>query len=1036
MSPTRAANVPGGIFISYSTQHTELTQTLVAAIEAVHGKGSVWWDRAGLQSGDRFSPEITAALDAAKAVVVVWTPGAITSDWVYAEATRAAAQRKIVPVRASDLDPKSIPLPFGVFHTDLAENTSAVLAAIAKRLSSEPSPLVSSLPGQGFLLDPKQEPLPAHAGATRPASLLLAKHRLVPFDDFHGLRDEFVRWATGTPAHAFGRTALGRLVHGPAGLGKTRALIEIADELTRMHGWLAGFVPRDVRGAGRELSERDLERLIRNGRDAAGLMLIVDYAESRQDDVLWLADRLVERARNIAKPARLVLLSRGSGVWWNELVRKSQSLQDLCSLGGDAYDVIEIPEGIAHPSRRALFEASVKAFRAYAPTANPAPPSNDLTRAIETEDDYDRPLAMQITALLHVAGCDTGAGAHSMAALLDRILGLEYEHWDKALRIAEQPNWQASVKNGVAQVTLVGHVDGGPATDALIGRGPLFRDAKDIDVPRVRRALSLIFPGENEGLVGLEPDLMGEHHVLDVVTDEMVDACLDWAGDNLKQRQHILTVLNRATRPEHGAKASRAEGQLGRLVKARAAALSGDFIKVAVETPGRLMDVLEASLQSLDERALETIDAALPLRSLALMELALSVAKRRTDLARKLGAAAAAPADSAAQLREQILAQLAARVVTLGIRLSALGRLEEALAASLEAVDVFKRLIQIQPKQSRWSRLFSRPVGASRHRAQTRPDAFLPDLAGSLNNISIGLSNLGRREEALAASQEAVDIYRRLAQTRPDAFLPDLAGSLNNSGKDLSKLGRREEALAASQEAVDIYRRLAQTRPDAFLPDLAGSLNNLGVGLSKLGRREEALAASQEAVDICRRLAQSRPDAFLPDLAMSLNNLGIRLSNLGRREEALAASQEAVDIRRRLAQSRPDAFLPDLAMSLNNLGGDLSNLGRREEALAASQEAVDIRRRLAQSRPDAFLPYLATSISVMSDVLATLDRHADAAQAAAEALAILAPFVERYAQTYGGLARKIASDVRRYSEAAQTTPDLALLERIARALGE
>jgi hypothetical protein len=92
-----------------------------------------------------------------------------------------------------------------------------------------------------------------------------------------------------------GRTALGRLVHAPAGLGKTRALIEIADELMRAHGWLAGFVLRDIRGAGHELSESALERLILGGRDAAGLMLIVDYAESRQEDVLWLADRLVRR---------------------------------------------------------------------------------------------------------------------------------------------------------------------------------------------------------------------------------------------------------------------------------------------------------------------------------------------------------------------------------------------------------------------------------------------------------------------------------------------------------------------------------------------------------------------------------------------------------------------------------------------------------------------------------------------------------------------------------------------------------------------
>src|SRR6201993_2792457 len=57
--------------------------------------------------------------------------------------------------------------------------------------------------------------------------------------------------------------------------------------------------------------------------------------------------------------------------------------------------------------------------------------------------------------------------------------------------------------------------------------------------------------------------------------------------------------------------------------------------------------------------------------------------------------------------------------------------------------------------------------------------ALLRRPVGTLGNR---LSNLGRREEALAASQEAVDIYRRLAQTRPDAFLPDLASSLNNSG--------------------------------------------------------------------------------------------------------------------------------------------------------------------------------------------------------------------------------------------------------------
>ena len=105
--------------------------------------------------------------------------------------------------------------------------------------------------------------------------------------------------------------------------------------------------------------------------------------------------------------------------------------------------------------------------------------------------------------------------------------------------------------------------------------------------------------------------------------------------------------------------------------------------------------------------------------------------------------------------------------------------------------------------------------------------------------------------------------------------------SLNNLSLRLADLGRREEALAASQEAAEVYRELAAARPDAFRPDLATSLNNLALRLADLGRREEALAAIEEAVAIRRELAAARPDAFRPDLAMSLNNLSVRLAEPG-----------------------------------------------------------------------------------------------------------------------------------------------------------
>jgi tetratricopeptide (TPR) repeat protein len=276
----------------------------------------------------------------------------------------------------------------------------------------------------------------------------------------------------------------------------------------------------------------------------------------------------------------------------------------------------------------------------------------------------------------------------------------------------------------------------------------------------------------------------------------------------------------------------------------------------------------------------------------------------------------------------------------------------------------------------------------NRRLAAARPDAFLSDLAGSLNNLGNCLSYLGRREDALDAAQEAADINRRLADARPDAFLPDLAGSLNNLGNCLNYLGRREDALAAAQEAAGIYRRLADARPDAFLPDLASSLNNLGNCFGELGHRNDALAAAREALDIYRRLAAARPEAFLPGLAMSHNNVGNCLSELARREDAFAAAQEALDIYRHLADVRPDAFLPNLALSLNNLGNRLIELGRREDALAATQEATNTYRRLADAGPDAFLPDLATSLNNLGGLLSNLGRREDALAAAQEALNI------------------------------------------------
>jgi Tetratricopeptide repeat len=89
------------------------------------------------------------------------------------------------------------------------------------------------------------------------------------------------------------------------------------------------------------------------------------------------------------------------------------------------------------------------------------------------------------------------------------------------------------------------------------------------------------------------------------------------------------------------------------------------------------------------------------------------------------------------------------------------------------------------------------PAARGRRIAAARPDAFRPALATSLNNLSVRLVGLGRREEALAAIQEAVTIRRELATRWPDAYQHDLEQSLQvavwlNHGEDLSEHPREE----------------------------------------------------------------------------------------------------------------------------------------------------------------------------------------------------------------------------------------------------
>jgi tetratricopeptide (TPR) repeat protein len=88
--------------------------------------------------------------------------------------------------------------------------------------------------------------------------------------------------------------------------------------------------------------------------------------------------------------------------------------------------------------------------------------------------------------------------------------------------------------------------------------------------------------------------------------------------------------------------------------------------------------------------------------------------------------------------------------------------------------------------------------------------------------------------------REALKIRRELAEKSPDAYLPDLAISCNNLAYLLSDTGSSKEAEELYREALKIRRELAEKSPDAYLPNLATSCNNLAALLHTFGSFKEA----------------------------------------------------------------------------------------------------------------------------------------------------------------------------------------------------
>ena len=237
------------------------------------------------------------------------------------------------------------------------------------------------------------------------------------------------------------------------------------------------------------------------------------------------------------------------------------------------------------------------------------------------------------------------------------------------------------------------------------------------------------------------------------------------------------------------------------------------------------------------------------------------------------------------------------------------------------------------------------------HARKCHTDSELADL---LFKQALFLQENNQFADSQCVYEEVLEKYQKLAESTPEAYLPDVAMTLNNLGALHYDTGKHGDAEKEYGEALEIYCKLAETSPEAYLPDVAMTLNNLGNLHSVIGKHGDAEKEYGEALEKYRKLAESTPEAYLPYVAGTLNNLGILHYNTGKHGEAEKEYGEALEKYRKLAETSPEAYLPYVAGTLFNMVLLRMKQGKLSEAAQMAQESLEKYQTMAKLSPAAF----------------------------------------------------------------------------------
>ena len=219
--------------------------------------------------------------------------------------------------------------------------------------------------------------------------------------------------------------------------------------------------------------------------------------------------------------------------------------------------------------------------------------------------------------------------------------------------------------------------------------------------------------------------------------------------------------------------------------------------------------------------------------------------------------------------------------------LSDMGRALFAKGRLVEAEAAYRQLIERNPDNV----IGHQGLGTVLHRLKRIPEALASyERATAITPASQTLSNMGTLYYERREYGKAVEAYRRAIALRPNS-----APTHRNLGDLLTQLGRKDEALASYQRAVELAEAAREVNPAD-----AQNLAELAVYTVKTGRAPAALAYAAEAT----RLTPEAPAVWW--LASHVYALA------GRPEPALDALRRALAMGRSKADAREAQELASL----------------------------------------------------------------------------------------------------------------------------